>query len=520
MPATRDYDAVSLATTRTWVEELRQGQFHSPGEQLLLAHISKLDAAMRQVQHDLDSLVVSSSTEAVNQPPSRALSSTNPEDYSSLADGADVKSPSKQTVAQGRLRRGRRNWGFRFAQATAQVHAAAAKKDQKDPEQSLDRALHASVEPSFLDGVAQAAKRASDADQDDSKVSDPQARQEQGAGAASFDSIEKITLPANETTYPTENTTVSPERSPLTTRQPLTTTGRMDVMQSAASVTETIEDKRQRFGTENAKPIFSTPDHDEAPVDSLNNRPSLVLQPEMAFVPAEAKFMPALSSSPDHIVRRVQAGKATDSVQLAHRLPKTQGDSANNDRTTLPPKGLQSRTRTEPGDSKCTAVLDEPLDFRKEREERRQSFIDRKKIKSNGRLDAALYFHGVLFLGRDPRGADNRLTNEAPAKLRYNLNDDAKPSFLPNAFDLQLQIRMRDVQKKIGYWFNDKELLREALSFFVMKDAERIAGFWSNKRLALLGDKVLSLPIYETWYFTGDRTGKEVVLVGCTILKD
>lgn len=82
-----------------------------------------------------------------------------------------------------------------------------------------------------------------------------------------------------------------------------------------------------------------------------------------------------------------------------------------------------------------------------------------------------------------------------------------KGDFEPNAFELELAVRMRDIQRRLKYWFRDINWLREALSDFIMMEDDRINGRWSNTRLAQLGDKVLALPVLRDWYIVGDRTG-------------
>jgi len=316
--------------------------------------------------------------------------------------------------------------------------------------------------------------------------------------------------------------------------------------QTAVKATGKTGDKQQHSGPDDADSLFSPSNYSSARVVAIQDNPWVSLQQDIAFVPAEAKLNPSLRTGPTNIVRKVQARRGTEPSNISNKSPKPQGSNDKNEQVLLSPERRQLRTSTEEGGLQSPVVPDKSLAFRDVRKECRHAFIQRMKdmttlsSDSGNKLDqphthplsdqsdwasgfvnnrsqsyflldqrnADVYIDRKLFVGSRSWGPSYRLPKEVSGKLRHNLKYERNTGFLPNAFDWRLQVKMRTIQKKIGYWFKDRELLREALSYFVMEDAERILGCWSNKRLAFLGDKVLSLPVYEAWYFSGDRGGR------------
>ena len=58
-----------------------------------------------------------------------------------------------------------------------------------------------------------------------------------------------------------------------------------------------------------------------------------------------------------------------------------------------------------------------------------------------------------------------------------------------------------ELESLIGYQFHDRGLMEEALE----EAGPQTEG---NERLALLGDKVLSLMLLHRWYMEGNTTGR------------
>jgi dsRNA-specific ribonuclease len=63
------------------------------------------------------------------------------------------------------------------------------------------------------------------------------------------------------------------------------------------------------------------------------------------------------------------------------------------------------------------------------------------------------------------------------------------------------QFKLEEFQDQIGYHFKSSNLLREALH------QAGTAPPQGNKRLALVGDSVLSASLLDQWYSNGDTTG-------------
>jgi ribonuclease-3 len=70
--------------------------------------------------------------------------------------------------------------------------------------------------------------------------------------------------------------------------------------------------------------------------------------------------------------------------------------------------------------------------------------------------------------------------------------------------------KLKEVEEIIRYHFNDQALLEEALQAAgaAVSDPHIKGDRQGNKRLALLGDALLSMMLLDRWYDSGKDTGK------------